>query len=220
MCHFIKMPLATYLISCNTFGIFFSHASSLYSLFILLQIIRSSEDSSGRILYESNSLVAVMLNQAVLAVKKFPLSGSNIPLKILVHAKTSSLVDHLCLSLAAIGTSKLCTDNLLCAASEGCIALWYLVDALENLSIKNKSWTFPLTTLHSHLLGQVNIRGCDTLPDIETDPEKVVVTVTRAFLNSEPVQVAMLYCLRQRIEKVLIATIQVCYASASFHSYV
>ncbi|XP_010692392.2 serine/threonine-protein kinase TIO isoform X2 [Beta vulgaris subsp. vulgaris] len=172
------------------------------------QIIRGSEDSSGRILYESNSLVAAMLNQAVLAVKKFPLSGSNIPLKILVHAKTSSLVDHLCQSLAAIGTSKLCTDNLLCAASEGCIALWYLVDALENLSIKNKSWTFPLTTLHSHLLGQVNIRGCDTLPDIETDPEKVVVTITRAFLNSEPVQVAMLYCLRQRIEKVLIATIQ------------
>ncbi|KAL2896573.1 Serine/threonine-protein kinase TIO [Bienertia sinuspersici] len=151
-----------------------------------------------------------MLNQVMLAVKKFahsgPLEDTDVLKKILVHVKTCSLVDKLCLSLATAGGSQ--SANFLCAASEGCIALWSLVDALENLSVMEKCWTFPLTSLRSQSLFHVDTKDCDELQNIAKGSKKVVETITRAFLNSEPVRVAIFYCFRQRIEEVLIAEIQ------------
>ncbi|KAL2921843.1 Serine/threonine-protein kinase TIO [Bienertia sinuspersici] len=190
---------------------YFTQWVALVELF--LQVVSNSEDSSGRVLYESTSSIAVMLNQVTLAVKAFPLSGPpkaiDILKQILDHAKTSGLVDHLCACLAACGTSMISgSANLSRAAAEGCRALWFLLNALESLSIKEKARAFPLTTLRSHSLGRLNISEYDKSLDIGTECEKVVDAITKAFLDSKPVHCAILYCLRQRNEAVLFAGIQ------------
>uniref|UniRef100_A0A803L3C5 non-specific serine/threonine protein kinase n=1 Tax=Chenopodium quinoa TaxID=63459 RepID=A0A803L3C5_CHEQI len=187
---------------------YFTQWVALVELFS--QIVSSSEDSSGRVLHESNSCIAVMLNQVMLAVKELdfsaPFNVIEMPKQIPVHAKTSNLVDCLCMSLKTAETNYLGSDNFLTAASEGCRALWCLVDALENLSLKEKSRAFPLTSLRRHLL--VNNMDCDRLPDIGTGSEKVVEAITKAFLNFKPVRVVMRFCLRQHAEEVLLAAIQ------------
>uniref|UniRef100_A0A803MHU9 non-specific serine/threonine protein kinase n=1 Tax=Chenopodium quinoa TaxID=63459 RepID=A0A803MHU9_CHEQI len=128
--------------------------------------------------------------------------------QILVHAKSSNLVECLCMSLKTAGTNHLGSDNFLIAASEGCRALWCLVDALENLSLKEKSRAFPLTSFRRHLLVQNNNTDCDRLPDIGTGSEKVVEAIAKAFLNFKPVRAVMRYCLHQCAEEVLLAAIQ------------
>lgn len=190
---------------------YFTQWVALVELF--LQVVSISEDSSGRVLYESTSSIAVMLNQVTAAIKTFPLSSPpkaiDILKQILDHAKTSGLVDHLCLCLAASGTSMISgSANLSRVAAEGCRALWFLINALESLSLKEKARTFPLTSLHSHSVSRLDIREHDRSPDIGTECEKVVDAITRAFLDSKPVHCAILYCLRQRNEAVLLAGIQ------------
>lgn len=155
-----------------------------------------------------------MLNQVTSAIKKLSLSGPpkaiDILKQILDHAKTSGLVDHLCLCLAASGTSMISgSANLSRVAAEGCRALWLLINALESLYLKENARTCPLTSLRSHSLVRLDIREHDRSPDIGTDCEKVLDAITRAFLDSKPVHCAILYCLRQRNEGVLLAGIQV-----------
>ncbi|XP_021764025.1 serine/threonine-protein kinase TIO-like [Chenopodium quinoa] len=190
---------------------FFTQWVALVELF--LQVVSSFEDSSGRVLYESTSSIAVMLNQVTSAIKTFSPSGPSkaidILKQILDHAKTSGLVDHLCVCLAASGTSMISgSANLSRVAAEGCRALWFLINALETFSLKDKSGTFPLTSLRSHSLVRLDIGENDRSPDVGTDCEKVLDAITRAFLDSKPVHCAILYCLRQRNEAVLFAGIQ------------
>ncbi|XP_010671457.2 serine/threonine-protein kinase TIO isoform X1 [Beta vulgaris subsp. vulgaris] len=190
---------------------YFTQWVALVELF--LQVVSSSEDSSGRVLYESTSSITVMLNQVTSAIKKLSLSGPpkaiDILKQILDHAKTSGLVDHLCLCLAASGTSMISgSANLSRVAAEGCRALWLLINALESLYLKENARTCPLTSLRSHSLVRLDIREHDRSPDIGTDCEKVLDAITRAFLDSKPVHCAILYCLRQRNEGVLLAGIQ------------
>lgn len=155
-----------------------------------------------------------MLNQVTSAIKTFspsvPPKAIDILKQILDHAKTSGLVDQLCACLAASGASLIPgSGNLARVAEEGCRALWFLINALECLSLKEKARTFPLTSLRSHSLARLDIREHDRSPDIGTDCEKVLDAITRAFLDSKPVHCAILYCLRQRNEAVLLAGIQV-----------
>jgi len=169
-----------------------------------------------------------MLNQVVLAVKASILGGpskaNGILRQILDHAKTSGLVDHLCMCLEASGTSLISgSANLSEAASESCKALWCLIDALENLSLNEKAYSFPLSSLRGHSLVRLDLREHDRYPEIGTECEKVLETITRAFLKSKPVHVAIYCCLRQRADTVLLAVIQVCEHTfitvLSFHTY-
>lgn len=130
--------------------------------------------------------------------------------RILDHAKTSGLVDHLCLCLENAGLSLLSgSSHLLRAACEACRAIWSLIDALEILFVKENVYSFPLNTLWSHSSLQIDNREQDRGSLVGIESAKIVDVVTRAFLRSKDIQVAIYYCLHQRLEAPLSAGIQV-----------
>lgn len=130
--------------------------------------------------------------------------------QIMDHAKTSGVMDLLCLCLATSGSSLVSgSSNLLRAACEACRAVWSLIDAFEILSHKENAYLFPLFSLRSHSLLQLDIRGQDRGSWVGTDSTKAVDVVTRAFLKSKAIQVAIYYCLHQRLEATLCAGTQV-----------
>ncbi|KAK9724806.1 hypothetical protein RND81_05G099900 [Saponaria officinalis] len=179
---------------------------------LFLQVTSRSEDSSGRVLYESTSCITVVLNQVSSAIKACndsgPLKYIETLKKILDHAKTSGLVNHLCVCLATAGTGLTSSPSFQRSASEGCKALWFLIDALENLSNKVKPWIFPLALHHSHSLARLDIREREGSLDAGMDCRKIVESLTEMFLKSKPVFVSIYYCLRQRNEAVLASAIQ------------
>jgi fused-like protein len=130
--------------------------------------------------------------------------------KILDHAKTSGLVDHLCLCLAISGSSLISgSSNMLRAACEACRATWSLIDALETLFQKESPLLFPLTALRSHSLVRLDIRDHERGSLVGTESAKIVDVVTRTFVRSKAVQVSIYYCLHQRLEAAMSAGIQV-----------
>lgn len=130
--------------------------------------------------------------------------------RILDHAKTSGLVDQLCLCLATSGTSLISgSSNMLRTACEACRAIWSLTDALEILYMKENTCLFPLTAMQSHSLLRLNISDQERGSLVRTETVKVVDIVTKAFLRSKAVQVAIHYCIHQRLEVSLSASIQV-----------
>ncbi|GAB4826409.1 hypothetical protein Ancab_009274 [Ancistrocladus abbreviatus] len=154
-----------------------------------------------------------MLNQVVHAIKAPVTAGSSkvhdILKQVLDHAKTTGLVDQFCFCLEISGTSLISgSSNLLHAASEVCRASWLLVDALENFALNRNACTFPLDSFHCHLLAQLDIKDHDHGPFIGTGSDEIVEAVSKAFLKSKPMQIAIYYCLRQRVETVVSAGIQ------------
>lgn len=134
--------------------------------------------------------------------------------RILDHAKTSGLVDHLCLCLANVGSRPLSgSSHLLRAACEACRGVWCLVDASESLFVNENVYSFPLNSMWSNSLHQIDNREQDRGSLVGVESTKIVDVVTRAFLRSKAVQAALHYCLRQRLEAPLSAVIQVCLSS-------
>lgn len=131
--------------------------------------------------------------------------------QILDHAKVSNVVELLCLCLANCGSSLISgSSNLLRAACEACRSLWSLIDALELLYVKENTHLFPLCSLRSHSLLRLDIRNHEQGSLIGVESTIVIDAVTRSFLRSKPIQVAVYYCLRQRAaEPVLFAGTQV-----------
>lgn len=130
--------------------------------------------------------------------------------RILDHAKSSGMVDHLCLCLANSGSSLISgSSSMLRAACEACRAIWSLIDALEMLSIKESSLLFPLNALRSHSLVRLGKREHEGGSLVGAESAKVVDVVTRAFVTSKAIQVAIYYCLHQRFEAAMSAGIQV-----------
>lgn len=142
--------------------------------------------------------------------------------QILDHAKTCGLVENLSLCLATSGSSLVSGSlNMLRAACEACRATWSLIDAVETLFRKENLYLFPLNSLQSHSLPCLDIRDQERSLLVGTDSARIIEAVTRAFLRSKAVQVAIFYCLKQRIEPALSASIQVfflhhCYSSFFF----
>ncbi|TQD81833.1 hypothetical protein C1H46_032586 [Malus baccata] len=195
-------------------GSYFRHWVVLSDIFS--QVVGCSEDASGRVLYESIACITVMLRRVTQGLKAFSLtsvpeaaSDPNEALKqILDHTKTSGLVDQLCLCLVTAGSSLISgSSNMLRAACEACTAIWFLIDASENLSMKRNAYLFPLNTLRRPS-PQLDIRDQDQGSLIGTEAAKLVAVITRAFLRSKAVQVAIHYCLHQRLEASLYAGIQ------------
>ncbi|KAF3510244.1 hypothetical protein F2Q69_00009911 [Brassica cretica] len=125
--------------------------------------------------------------------------------QILEHANMSRIVDHLCLCLASSGSSLASgSSHMLAAACEACRAIWILIDTSETLFKNDNVYIFPLDALQSHRLSQLDQRNCEWGPL----SEKLVDTVTRTFLRSKHLQIAVSHCLHQRVEAPLISAIQ------------
>ncbi|KAL0452258.1 UNVERIFIED_CONTAM: Serine/threonine-protein kinase TIO [Sesamum latifolium] len=183
------------------------------------QVAGCSDEVSGRVLYECTSCVAVMLSQVAhslraSAVTSHPEAASAPSVvnrtvqQILDHAKSSGVLDCLCLCLESSGLSLISgSTNLLRAACEACRGIWSLIDAFEILSMK-RSALFPLNALRSHSLLRLDINENDERPSHGTNPGEVIDVITTAFLKSKAIQVAVYFCLHQRHEIGLCAGMQ------------
>ncbi|RDX76182.1 Serine/threonine-protein kinase TIO, partial [Mucuna pruriens] len=176
---------------------------------IYSQVVTSNNDASGRVLYESSACITVMLSRVAQVLRSSPqISGqetlNETSNRILNHAKTSGLVDHLCLCLATSGSSLISgSSNMLRAASEACRAVWSLINALDILFMKKSAILFPINALRSHSLHRMEVVDHEQGPFDKADSTKIVDAITRAFLSSKAVQVAVYYCFHQRLESAM-----------------
>lgn len=203
--------------SCNG-GSYLKHWKTLLELYS--QVVSCLDGVSGRALYESTACITVILSIAAQALKTFAATSAPREIsastvvderldQVLEHAKTSGLAEILCLCLAKSGSSLMSgSSNLLRAGCEACRAIWLLVNAFEFLSCKDNARPFPLYSLRSHSLFQLDISGCGQGSLSETDLAAIVDGVTKAFIRSKAIQIAMYYCLHQRVEPTLSAAVQ------------
>ncbi|KAL7230228.1 hypothetical protein ACSBR2_008690 [Camellia fascicularis] len=185
------------------------------------QVVGCTDDASGKVLNESTACIAVMLSRVAQGLKasratlatevdSAPPTVVNILKLVLDHAKISGVADLLCLCLATSGSSLILgSTHLLRAACEACRAIWSLINAFEILSVKENAYLFPLNALRSCSLLRLDIREHDQGSLVGTESSKIVDAVTKAFLRSKATQVAIYYCLRQRLEAALSAAIQI-----------
>lgn len=114
----------------------------------------------------------------------------------------------LCLAVSGSSSSIISSSsNMLFAACEACRALWALINALELLSSKEQPLLFPLNTLRSNSFHGIN-NGDDRGLVFERGSERIVDAISVAFLKSKHMQIAIYYCLRQRLESPLAAALQ------------
>ncbi|KAF9614670.1 hypothetical protein IFM89_019798 [Coptis chinensis] len=198
---------------------YIQHWAALVELYS--EVVGYTEDASGRVLYESTACVASMLFRVSQALKismssaipkanSASLSVDEASKHILNYAKKSGLVDLLSLSLAGCGSSSSInsgSSNILRAACEACRALWALINASEILSTKEQAFLFPLNTLRSYSLSRLDIRDDQGLM-FERESDRIIDAMAVAFLKSKHMQVAIYYCLRQRLESPLSAALQ------------
>ncbi|KAG6737656.1 hypothetical protein POTOM_059184 [Populus tomentosa] len=195
---------------------YFKHWVALAEIFS--QIVGGHEETSGSVLLESCACIATMLSAVDDGLKATSLTSEAAPTpvmheamkQILDHAKTCGLVENLSLCLATSGSSLVSGSlNMLRAACEACRATWSLIDAVETHFRKENLYLFPLNSLQSHSLPCLDIRDQERSSLVGTDSARIIEAVTRAFLRSKAVQVAIFYCLKQRIEPALSASIQI-----------
>lgn len=171
-------------------------------------------------MYEATACITIMLSRVAQNLKALSSApgpeGVSAPRvnetlkQILDHAKTAGLVDHLCFCLATSGSSlNSGSSNMLRAACEACRAIWSLIDALEvHFTIEN-AYLFPLNAFWSHSLLRLDIRDSDRGSLVGPESVRIVDALTRAFLRSKAVQLAITHCLHQHAEATLSAVIQV-----------
>ncbi|CAN8321302.1 unnamed protein product [Cochlearia groenlandica] len=169
---------------------------------IFVQVVGWEEEGTGRILFEACSCITTMLSRVAEDLKTSTPDSASV--QILEHAM-SRLVDHLCLCLASSGSSLASgSSHMLAAACEACRAIWVLIDTSETFFKNDNAYIFPLDALQSHRFSQLDERNCEWGPL----SEKLVDTVTRTYLRSKHVQVAVSHCLHQRVEAPLLSAIQ------------
>ncbi|GFY97320.1 kinase family with ARM repeat domain-containing protein [Actinidia rufa] len=185
------------------------------------QVVGCTDDASGRVLCESTACIAIMLSRVAQGLKasratlatevvSAPTTANEILNQVLDHAKISGLADLLCSCLATAGSSLMSgSSHLLRAACEACRAIWSLTHAFEILSMKENAYLLPLNALRIHSLHRLDIRDHIQGTLVSTESEKIVDAVTKAFLRSKATQVAIYYCLRQRLEVALSSAIQI-----------
>ncbi|XP_073301386.1 serine/threonine-protein kinase TIO-like isoform X3 [Primulina huaijiensis] len=183
------------------------------------QVTSCSDEASGRVLYECTSCVAIMLSQVAQSLRAS--SATSTPeaasapsvvnktlQQILVHAKSSDVVDYLCLCLESSGSSLISgSTTLLKAACEACRGIWSLIDAFELLSMRERS-LFPLNSLRGHSTLRLDLKGREEGFFHASESREVTDVITKAFLKSKSIQVAVFFCLRQRNEIFLGAVLQ------------
>lgn len=193
---------------------YFRHWTALTEMFS--QVVGQNAESLGRVLYESCACITIMLSRVALGLKA---SLVNETLKQIVdHCDSFGLADLLCLCLSNSGSSLISgSSNLLRAACEACKAIWSLIDSMEILSVKENICLFPLKSLRSNAFHQFDNNDCERSSLVGAESTKVVDVLTRSFLRSKDIQVAIYYCLHQRFEGPLSAAIQIL-VRCCFHS--
>ncbi|KAH6757529.1 kinase family with ARM repeat domain-containing protein, partial [Perilla frutescens var. hirtella] len=196
---------------------YFRHWVAIVGLYA--QVAGCGDEMSGRVLYECTSCVSVMLTQVAQSLRasavtsnleaaSSPLPVNKFILQILDHANSSGVLHCLCLSLESSGLSLISgSTNLLRAACESCRGIWSLIDALELLSLKGYV-LFPLNSLRSHSLLRLDIKDSDESPSYGRGLGEAIDSITKAFLKSKAIQVAIYFCLHQRHEIGLCAGVQ------------
>ncbi|XP_050893082.1 serine/threonine-protein kinase TIO isoform X4 [Lathyrus oleraceus] len=180
---------------------------------IYSQVVTLTNDASGRVLYESSACITVMLSKVAQVLRSSQISSSETlnetANRIIEHAKTSGLIDHLCSCLATSGSGLIAgSSNMLQAASEACRAAWSLIDALDVLFMRKSAILFPISALQSHFSQRTEIMDHIKDPLFDEESTKMVDVMARAFLRSKAVQVAVYYCFHQRIESATICGLQ------------
>ncbi|KAL8517821.1 hypothetical protein ACS0TY_009219 [Phlomoides rotata] len=201
-----------------SFGdLYFSHWVTVVGLYA--KVAGCGDEMSGRVLYECTSCVAVMLSQVAQSLRasvvssnletaSTPVAANRTIQQILDHAKSSGVLNCLCLCLESSGLSLISgSTNLLRSACESCRGIWSLIDAFELLSAKGNE-LFPLNSFRSHSLIRLDIKDCDEAPSCVTDLGETIDSITKAFLKSKAIQVAIYFCLHQRHEIGLSAGMQ------------
>ncbi|CAA0833278.1 Serine/threonine-protein kinase TIO, partial [Striga hermonthica] len=196
---------------------YFRHWASMVALYS--QVAGCGDGLLGRVLYEYTSCVAVILSQVAQSLRasavasnpeaaSTPFVVNKIAQQILDHAKSSGVIEYLCLSLETSGSSLISgSTSLLRTACESCRAIWSLVDAFELLSVKGSA-LFPLNTLRRNSPLKHDIRDNDEQQLHKTDSREMVEVITNAFLKSKSIQVAIFFCLHQRHEISLSSGLQ------------
>ena len=192
--------------------------SLVYIFFLFkfaLQILVTIRDASGRIHYESTACVAVMLSRVVWGLKTSMSSEGSKAMdetlhQIVDHARTSGVVELLLGCLAASGSSLMSgTSNMVPAACETCKAIWYLINALEIISVQGQVFIFPLVYSRQHPLSQPDVKTHEHGLWIDTESAKIIEMIVKLFLESKPVQLAIYYCFHNGLESALHAALQV-----------
>ncbi|CAN1336005.1 Serine/threonine-protein kinase TIO [Linum perenne] len=210
------------LLDSGGIGIISSHFTTHWIALteIFPQVVSIIDDSSGRIVYEASTCITSVLSKVANAVKaSSSTSGSdtvNAPLmieaskQILERAKACGLMDHLCGCLVTSGQGLISgSSTMLRAACEACKAIGSFIEGLEAIFMKENAISFPVIAFRSCSLRRLQIQDHEKVSLVGTDSARMIDAFTRAFLRSKAVQVAVSYCLRQRIETSLLATIQI-----------
>lgn len=196
---------------------YFKHWVTLVNIFS--QVVRRNEDASGKILNEAIGCISVELSKVAYSLKAssdinndaeyVPSVVFETVKDIVDHAKASGLVEKLCLCLEIAGSSLSSgSPNLLRAVSEGCKALWSLIDALETLFTKEHAYLYPLDAVRSPSLLRLDIKESEQGLLVGKESTRIIDTVTRAFLKSKSVQISIYHSLHQRLETAALAVIQ------------
>ncbi|KAG0484239.1 hypothetical protein HPP92_008318 [Vanilla planifolia] len=183
---------------------------------IYSQILVLINDISGRILYESTACIGVMLTRVALGLKtSMPVdvpekvsSSVEVLFQIIDHARTSGLVEALCECLVVAGSSLISgSSNMVPAACEACKAIWFLIDALETISLKQETYLFPLNDAPYDALSQTNM-NVKQQNVIYSEANSIVEMVRKSVLQSKSMQVAFYYCFHNGLESALHAGLQ------------
>lgn len=125
--------------------------------------------------------------------------------RILDHASQSGIGNLLVECLMAAGSSLMSgSSDMLPAACEACKSIWYIIDAMEALSVKGRSYFFPLMSSKSDQILQYDVKDLNQGSLLGT-----ISMVAKSFLDSKAIQIAVYYCFRNGLESALHAVLQV-----------
>ncbi|CAA6654889.1 unnamed protein product [Spirodela intermedia] len=182
---------------------------------INVTVIRYNSDIAGRVLYEYTSCISLMLSRVASSLRTpEPLEETElispcqqfeeISKRILHHASQSGIANLLVECLMAAGSSLMSgSSDMLPAACEACKAIWYIIDSIEALSVKERSYFFPLVSSKSDQMLQYDVKDLNQCSLLGT-----VSMVAKSFLDSKAIQVALYYCFRNGLESALHAVLQ------------
>ncbi|KAG0575230.1 hypothetical protein KC19_VG328700 [Ceratodon purpureus] len=190
------------------------------------QAVAYAHDSSGRVLYESTSCVAVLLTRVASGLATLLAPGPDFSenvggaataegqtmTQIITQAKVLNTADQLCSCLGATGSNLISGASTSApVAGEAYKALWALMSSMKLASGKREQRQgFPLAALRGFAENWADDRkgeeeGCR----VDEGASGVIETVTDCMAKSRGVQVAGSYALLHGSDAALSATIQV-----------
>jgi fused-like protein len=126
-------------------------------------------------------------------------------LKIVDHARRSQLLELLCECLIASGSDIISgSTNMVPAACEACKAIWYLVHAVDIMSISAQHFSFPLANSWQQI-HSMQEQGSTT----DSSSTNLIDIFVKFFLDSRPMQIAVYHCLHNGLESAIHACLQV-----------